>query len=55
MTDFLGVELKNRMHKKKPPGGPAVLKIQLRFGGLRKDLSTAGGAGEAKVSKIKGS
>ena len=24
MTDFLGVELKNRMHKKKPPGGPAV-------------------------------
>jgi hypothetical protein len=32
MTDFLGVELKNRMHKKKPPGGPAVLKIQLRFG-----------------------
>jgi hypothetical protein len=32
MTDFLGFELMNRLQKKKPPGGPAVLKIQLRFG-----------------------
>jgi hypothetical protein len=44
MTDFLRFELEIRMHKKKPPEGPAVFEIQLRSVGLRKDLSTAGGA-----------
>jgi Fe2+ transport system protein FeoA len=44
MTDFLLIELEIRMHKKKPPGGPAVFEIQLRSVGLRKNLSTAGGA-----------